>query len=150
MTSPKIETAPSRTPIKLPIGSLLALAAAGFLTAMPETLPAGILPALSADLGVTEATAGQTVTVYAIGRSPGPSRSSMRRKAGPRRRLLVMALSGYTVTSLLVAVSPFYALTLVIRFATGVLAGVLWGIALCSFRKPLAAATSASCRTLVI
>lgn len=95
---------------------------------MLETLPAGILPAMSQDLGVTEAAAGQTVTVYAVGSIAGAIPVIGATMGWPRRRLLVMALAGYLVTSLLVAVSPVYALTLVIRFATGIFAGVLWGI----------------------
>jgi predicted MFS family arabinose efflux permease len=45
----------------------------------------------------------------------------------PRRRLIVMALSGYVVTSLVVAASPAFALTLGARFVAGIFAGVLWG-----------------------
>ena len=95
---------------------------------MLETLPAGILPAMSHDLGVTEAAAGQTVTVYAIGSIAGAIPIISATMGWPRRRLLVITLVGYLVTSLLVAVSPSYALTLVIRFITGIFAGVLWGI----------------------
>lgn len=128
MTSSKIETASARSSTKLPIGSLLALAAAGFLTAMLETLPAGILPALGADLGVSEAAAGQTITLYAIGSIAGAIPIISATMGWPRRRLLVLALTGYLISSLLVAVSPLYALTLGIRFVTGIFAGVLWGI----------------------
>ncbi|KUM29666.1 MFS transporter [Arthrobacter sp. EpRS66] len=112
---------------KLPLASLLALAAAGFLTAMLETLPAGILPMLSADLGVSEAAAGQTITVYAIGSIAGAIPIISATMGWPRKRVLVLALSGFVITSLLVAVSPFYVFTLVVRFLTGISAGVLWG-----------------------
>lgn len=117
----------ARSKRKLPLGSLLALAAAGFLTAMLETLPAGILPRLSADLGVSEASAGQTITVYAIGSIAGAIPIISATMGWPRKRLLVLALSGFVITSLLVAVSPFYVFTLVVRFLTGISAGVLWG-----------------------
>lgn len=52
---------------RLPLLALLALATAVFVTSLTETLPAGVLPAMSADLGVGEAAAGQAVTVYALG-----------------------------------------------------------------------------------
>ena len=55
---------------------------------MLETLPAGILPAMSHDLGVTEA-AGQTVTVYAIGSIAGAIPIIRATMGWPRRRLLV-------------------------------------------------------------
>jgi len=57
---------------RLPLGGLMALAAAGFITIMLETLPAGILPAMSGDLGVSESAVGQTVTVFAIGSIAAP------------------------------------------------------------------------------
>lgn len=52
---------------KLPMLALLALATAVFITSLTETLPAGLLPAMSGDLGVSESATGQTVTIYAIG-----------------------------------------------------------------------------------
>lgn len=127
MTTSLTNSSTARSKRKLPLGSLLALAAAGFLTAMLETLPAGILPRLSADLGVSEASAGQTITVYAIGSIAGAIPIISATMGWPRKRLLVLALSGFVITSLLVAVSPFYVFTLVVRFLTGISAGVLWG-----------------------
>ncbi|UGT62693.1 MFS transporter [Nocardia asteroides] len=113
---------------RLPLSGLLALAASGFLTATLETMPAGILPAMSAGLGVSEVAAGQTVTVYALGSIAGAIPIISATAGWPRRRLLVMALVGYLATVLVVAVSPSFALTLVARFITGVFAGVMWGI----------------------
>ena len=43
----------------LPLGKLLALALAGFITIMTETVPAGLLPQIGQGLGVSEALAGQ-------------------------------------------------------------------------------------------
>lgn len=126
----KISTPVTRSsaPARLPLGALLALATSGFLTVMLETLPAGVLPALSRDLGVEEATAGQTVTLYALGALLGAIPIIGATMGWPRRRLLVIALSGYVLTSLIVAVSPIFAVTLAARFIAGVFAGVLWGI----------------------
>jgi len=118
----------SSAPKRLPLSPLLALATSGFLTVMLETLPAGVLPALSKDLGVEEATAGQTVTLYALGALLGAIPIISATMGWPRRRLLVIALSGYVLTSLIVAVSPVFAVTLAARFIAGVFAGTLWGI----------------------
>ncbi len=113
---------------KLPISGLLAISAAGFLTAMLETMPAGILPAVSASLGVSESVAGQMVSVYALGSIAGAIPIISATLGWPRRRLLVIALVGYVVTSVVVALSPWVALTLVSRFIAGIFAGVTWGI----------------------
>ncbi len=95
---------------------------------MLETLPAGVLPAMSSDLGVSEGTAGQTVTLYALGALLGAIPIISATMGWPRRRLLVIALSGYVLTSLIVAASPVFAVTLAARFIAGVFAGALWGI----------------------
>jgi len=118
--------APTRQ--RLPLGSLLALTASGFLTIMLETMPAGILPEMSQGLGVTESAAGQFVSVYAIGSIVGAIPIISTTMGWPRRHLLVSALAGYVVTSLVVAVSSSFALTLGARFIAGMFAGVLWGI----------------------
>lgn len=128
MTETLSPTERSSAPARLPLGALLALATSGFLTVMLETMPAGVLPALSSDLGVEEATAGQTVTIYALGALLGAIPIISATMGWPRRRLLVIALSGYVLTSLIVAVSPVFAVTLGARFVAGVFAGVLWGI----------------------
>jgi predicted MFS family arabinose efflux permease len=118
----------TRSPGHLPIWSLLALTASGFLTIMLETMPAGILPEMSQGLGVTESAAGQFVSVYAIGSIVGAIPIISSTMGWSRRRLLVGALTGYVLTSLVVAVSSSFVLTLGARFVAGVFAGVVWGV----------------------
>ncbi|PWW35112.1 hypothetical protein DET56_113116 [Paenibacillus pabuli] len=52
---------------RFPWLGLLALAMAGFIAIMTETLPAGLLPQIKEGLQVSEAGAGQLVTFYAVG-----------------------------------------------------------------------------------
>lgn len=52
---------------RLPWVGLLVLAMAGFICILTEGLPAGLLPQIAQDLGVTKALAGQLVTLYAVG-----------------------------------------------------------------------------------
>lgn len=49
------------------LAGLLALATAGFVTILTEALPAGLLPQIGTGLSVSEALAGQLVTIYAAG-----------------------------------------------------------------------------------
>jgi predicted MFS family arabinose efflux permease len=118
----------TRSPQRLPLWSLLALTASGFLTIMLETMPAGILPEISQGLGVSESAAGQFVSVYAIGSIVGALPIISSTMGWSRRRLLVGALIGYVATSLVVAASSSFVLTLGARFVAGVFAGVVWGI----------------------
>ncbi|NDK92621.1 MFS transporter [Gordonia desulfuricans] len=112
----------------MPLAGLLALATAGFITIMTEALPAGILPGMSADLGVTEAAAGQTVTVYAIGSALAAVPLTAATIGWPRRRLLILAVAGFAIANGVTAVSHSYLLTMTARFVAGVVAGLLWAL----------------------
>ncbi|MGW2375243.1 hypothetical protein ACWCYO_23400, partial [Kitasatospora sp. NPDC001683] len=66
----------------LPLPALLAPATAVFVTALTETLPAGVLPGMSDALGVSESATGQTVTGYAVGTAVTDDPLPPRRRAG--------------------------------------------------------------------
>ncbi len=61
------QPSPKNTVEKLPVLQLLAFTLAGFLAIMTETLPAGLHPQISQGLAITEAQAGQFITLYALG-----------------------------------------------------------------------------------
>ncbi|MER5200462.1 MFS transporter [Streptomyces sp. NPDC002755] len=128
MTQVQQAPAPVDQPGRLPLSGLLALAASGFITIMLETMPAGILPAISGDLRISESAAGQTVTVFAIGSIVGAIPLISATMGWPRRRLLLLALAGYAVTSVVTALSGYFVLALAARFVAGLFAGVLWAI----------------------
>ncbi|MFI7272960.1 MFS transporter [Streptomyces sp. NPDC049879] len=113
---------------KLPLRALLALTTAVFLTALTETLPAGVLPAMSGDLGVGESAMGQAVTVYALGTALTAIPLSAATAGWPRKRLLLAAMAGFAVANTVTAVSASYALTMVARGAAGVAAGLAWAL----------------------
>jgi len=113
---------------RLPLAGLLALAAAGFITIMTEALPAGILPAMGSDLGVTGSAIGQTVTIYAIGSLLAAVPLTAATIGWQRRRVLLLAITGFAVANSVTAVSDNYVATMVARFAAGVAAGLLWGL----------------------
>ncbi len=113
---------------RLPIAGLLALASAGFVTILTEALPAGLLPQMSRSLGVSEALVGQLVTLYAIGSLMAAIPLVALTRHWPRRRLLMLAVVGFTIANLITALSPFYGLTLVARCTAGISAGLLWAL----------------------
>ncbi len=115
-------------PRKLPLAALLALATAVFITSLTETLPAGLLPAMSADLGVGESAAGQTVTVYALGTVLTAIPLSAATARWRRRKLLLTTVLGFALANTVTALSPYYPLTMVARFAAGVAAGLAWAL----------------------
>ncbi|MEV0090101.1 MFS transporter [Streptomyces sp. NPDC050738] len=133
-------TAPPRTPApKLPLPALLALATAVFITSLTETLPAGLLPAMSADLHVGESATGQTVTVYAIGTALTAIPLSALTAGWRRKRLLLTAMAGFAAANTVTALSSDYTLTMAARFVAGVAAGVAWAL-LAGYARRLAPA----------
>ncbi|RSO03138.1 MFS transporter [Streptomyces sp. WAC 06783] len=115
-------------PRTLPLAALLALATTVFITSLTETLPAGLLPAMSADLGVGESAAGQTVTVYALGTVLTAIPLSAATARWRRRKLLLTTVLGFALANTVTALSPYYPLTMVARFAAGVAAGLAWAL----------------------
>ncbi|WP_273828466.1 MFS transporter [Pseudomonas chlororaphis subsp. aureofaciens] len=113
---------------RLPLLALLALAASCFVTILTETLPAGLLLPISADLGISEAMAGQLVTAYAIGSLIAAIPLSIATRAWGRRPLLMLTIALFAVINLITAISDNYALTLIVRFLAGMSAGLLWSI----------------------
>jgi predicted MFS family arabinose efflux permease len=112
----------------LPIASLLALALAGFVTILTEALPAGLLPQISVGLGISEALAGQLVTLYAIGSLVAAIPLTAATQGMRRRPLLLAALAGFVIANTVTMFSGSYVVTMVARFVAGVSAGLLWAL----------------------
>ncbi|MEV7183237.1 MFS transporter [Kitasatospora sp. NPDC093102] len=113
---------------RLPWPALLAMSTGGFVTIMTEALPAGVLPAMSADLGVGQSAAGQSVTLYAVGSIAAAIPLTAVTGRLPRKRLLLVSVGGFAVANAVTAVSPSYPLTMAARFAAGLVAGLLWAL----------------------
>ncbi|MCX5599529.1 MFS transporter [Streptomyces phaeochromogenes] len=123
----------------LPLAALLALATAVFVTSLTETLPAGVLPAMSTDLGVGESAMGQSVTVYAVGTALTAIPLSAATSGWRRKRLLLTAMAGFAAANTVTAVSTDYSLTMAARFVAGVAAGLAWAL-LAGYARRLAPA----------
>lgn len=113
---------------RLPLGALLALATAGFITVMTEAMPAGLLPQMSSSLNVSQALIGQLVTLYAIGSILAAIPLTIATRGWRRRPLLLSAIGGFAIANSITALSEWYWLTLIARFIAGVFAGLLWAL----------------------
>lgn len=122
------ESAEGSVSARLPFAGLLALAMTGFIAILTETVPAGLLPQIGAGLGVSEASAGQLVTLYAAGSLLAAIPLTAATLGWRRRTVLLLAVGGLLVFNSVTAVSSSYALTLAARFLAGVAAGLGWGI----------------------
>jgi predicted MFS family arabinose efflux permease len=126
---------PDTSEARLPWVALLALALAGFVGIMTETLPAGLLPQIADGLGVSEALAGQWVTVYAAGSLVAAIPAVTLTRGMRRKPLLLIAVSGFLVANTATVISPWYVLALGARLVAGMFSGLLWGILVGYARK---------------
>lgn len=118
----------SGTSERLPWAGLLALAMTGFICILTETVPAGLLLQIGDGLGVSEALAGQLVTLYALGSLLAAIPLTAATRGWRRRPLLLLCIIGFLVFNTVTAFSSNYILTLAARFLAGICAGVLWGM----------------------
>jgi DHA1 family purine ribonucleoside efflux pump-like MFS transporter len=114
-------------PARWPAVASLALGVFGLVTA--EFLPASLLTAMAADLGITEGAAGQTVTATAlVGAIAAPSIPLLTRRFD--RRFVMLALSLLLVISnALAATASSLPALLVARVLLGVALGGFWSMA---------------------
>lgn len=110
------------------MAALLALAMAGFITILTEALPAGLLPQMSAELGVSSAAIGQLITVYAIGSLVAAIPLTAATQRFRRKPLLLCAIAGFAVVNTITAITGSFVIMLVARFFAGVSAGLLWAM----------------------
>jgi predicted MFS family arabinose efflux permease len=107
---------------------LLTLSLAAFVTIVTEALPAGLLAPMAQDLRVSVAAAGQSVSTYAIGSFLAAIPLMALLQGVPRRRLLLLALAGFTLANAATALASSYPLMLVSRVLAGIAAGLLWAL----------------------
>ncbi|MEU1458087.1 MFS transporter [Streptomyces avermitilis] len=112
----------------LPWAGLLALAVAGFVTVLTETVPAGLLPQISKGLDVSQATAGQLVTVYAAGSMLAAIPLTALTRRWPRRPVLLTTALFVVAANAATAASPWFALTFTGRLIAGLGAGLQWAM----------------------
>jgi predicted MFS family arabinose efflux permease len=112
--------------VKLPLAGLLALFAAGFLGIINETIPAGLLPAMSKSLGLSESVVGQTITVYALATALTAIPLNAALKDWGRRTVLVSALITFAVANAVAGLVDSFAMIVAARVVAGIGAGLIW------------------------
>lgn len=113
---------------RLPMAPLLALAMTGFICIATETLPAGLLPQIAAELGASQAMAGQLVTAYAVGSLLAAIPLTIATQGWRRRNVLLLTIVGFLIFNSVTALSTNLYLTLAARFVAGMAAGLAWSL----------------------
>ncbi len=108
---------------------LIWLALAAFVGATEGGLIAGLLPSISADMGVSIGQAGLMVFGYSIAYAIGTPLLAVLLGGIGRRRILAGAELGLAVCALLLAIIPFFEGLVVARTALAICAGTFTGTA---------------------
>lgn len=117
---------PGRT--RLPVGALLLLSLAVFLTVTAETLPAGLLPEMAAGLGATPAQIGLLISVWAL-TVIVTSLPLARATARIDRRLVVaVSLAVFAAANVATALAPGFGFAMGTRVVAAVAHGVFWAV----------------------
>lgn len=107
------------------IGWLACLVLTTFIIGTDDFIIAGVLPALAADLGVTEAAAGQLVTAFSLTYALGAWPLAVATARLPRKTLVVGGLTVFAGLNLLAAASPSFAVLMVLRIVTAAVAAAI-------------------------
>lgn len=112
---------------RLPWAALLVMALTGFILIATETMPAG-LPHIAAGLSVTEGTAGQSVSAYALGTVIATLPAVALTRGMPRKPVFLVGIVGFLAATIVTALSGDVVLSLGARFVAGAFSGLLWGM----------------------
>lgn len=110
--------------------ALLALFAAAFAIGTSEFVIAGILPAVSGDLGISIPTAGLLVSLYALGVAVGGPVLATFTGRYPRKLLLLIYVAIFIIGYVFCALAPTYPLLLLGRVLVSLIHGAYFGTAM--------------------
>ena len=99
---------------------LIVLSLSAFAAVTMEMAPVGLLPSIGRAFGVAESTAGLLVSLYAVIVAVLAVPLTLATKRVPGKRLLLLAMSSYTVSNVIAALAPSLAVLAVGRAIGGV------------------------------
>ncbi|MFY1621460.1 MFS transporter, partial [Micromonospora sp. WMMD736] len=107
---------------------LAVLAAAAFTYVTAELLPVGALPAIAADLQVSEARVGTLLAAYAVVAALTTVPLVRLTAHWPRRRTLLLTLGCLTVAQLISALAPNFTVLAAGRVLCALTHGLMWSV----------------------
>lgn len=115
-------------PARFPLRALLILSLGVLVTVTAESLPAGLMPEMSADLGVDAMQVGLLISVWAL-TVIVTSLPLARATARVDRRLVVgVSLAVFAVANVATAFAPAYGFAVGARIAAAMAHGVFWAV----------------------
>ncbi len=108
--------------------ALAVLATAAFVYVTAEIMPVGALPAIAADLRVSEAMVGTLLASYALVAAVSTVPLVRWTATWPRRRTLIFTLVCLTVSQLISALAPSFAVLVMGRVLCAMTHGLMWSV----------------------
>ncbi|HMO48386.1 MAG TPA: MFS transporter [Rubrivivax sp.] len=102
------------------------MASVTFVGILSELVPSGVLPQMTAGLGVSESQVGLLVGVYALAPAVCAIPLVSATLAVNRKKLLLALLIGFAASNIVVAIASSYELIVAARILGGICAGVMW------------------------
>src|SRR5580692_6727475 len=99
---------------------LITLSLSAYAAVTTEMAPVGLLPEIGHAFGVAESTAGLLVSLYAVLVAVLAVPLALATRRVPGKRLLLLAMSSYTVSNVIAALAPSLAVLAVGRAIGGV------------------------------
>jgi predicted MFS family arabinose efflux permease len=122
--------APDHRTVRDAAAGIVVLAGANFVAITTEVLPVGVLPQLARGVGVSEATAGLLVTVYAFVVAALAVPLTLATRRLPRKGLLLATLGVYVASNVVVALAPTFAVVAAARTLGGIGHAVFFSVSI--------------------
>jgi predicted MFS family arabinose efflux permease len=114
--------------VKLNRPALVVLGTSTFCYVTAETLPVGLLPQISAGLGVTEAQVGLLLTSYAVVAALSTIPLTALTMRVPRHMLLAVTVAVFVVSQAAAALAPTFTVLVLSRLICALAHGVFWSV----------------------
>lgn len=108
--------------------SILSLTAGAFAIGMTEFVIMGILPNVATDLNVSLSTAGQLITMYALGVAVGAPILTILTQRIPQKKLLYLLMILFILGNGISVFAPNYAILMIARMITALTHGTFFGV----------------------
>ncbi|GLY08075.1 MFS transporter [Actinoplanes sp. NBRC 101535] len=114
--------------VRLNRPALVVLGASSFCYVTAETLPVGLLPEISADLGVPEAQVGLLLTSYAVVAAVSTIPLTALTMRVPRHLLIAVTVAVFAVSQTAAALAPNFTVLTLSRLLCALAHGVFWSV----------------------
>ncbi|MEV0896736.1 MFS transporter [Actinoplanes sp. NPDC049802] len=108
--------------------AIVVLGSSSFCYVAAETLPVGLLPQISTDLGVTEAQVGLLLTSYAVVAALSTIPFTALTMRVPRHLLIAATVAVFAVSQAAAALAPTFVILMLSRLVCALAHGVFWSI----------------------